>query len=266
MKRFSKAAVIAVLFIFTASFFSCKSYPAAFKVNDYLNNDKSGVTYIDKGSYCLIKPAAMDGEDFSDKTVGIIFYPGGLVEHEAYLPLMEKLAQQGAVCILVEMPFDFAFMDYRAAGKFLKLYPVVEHWYMAGHSLGGAMAASYVSRHEEDFEGLILLAAYTNHNISDSGVKVLSIYGSNDGVLNFKRYNKNKKNLPAVRQGLTEIIIDGGNHAQFASYGKQKRDGKAEISADEQQEITAAEIAQWADIKTETEINPEAEIAVEAGL
>ena len=140
----------------------------------------------------------------------------------------------------------FAFFDYRAAGRFIELYPQINKWYMAGHSLGGAMAASYVSRHTEDFEGLILLAAYSTHNISDSKLKVLSIYGSKDGVLNKSHYDKYRKNLPAVGKGFTEIIIEGGNHAQFASYGAQKGDFMPEITPDEQQEKTAEEIAEWA--------------------
>jgi hypothetical protein len=33
-------------------------------------------------------------------------------------------------------------------------------------------------------------------------------------------------------------VIEGGNHALFGSYGKQKGDGEAQITADEQQEET----------------------------
>ena len=240
------AAAIAVLF-FTITLTACKSYPAAFEVAKFINQNKNGVTYIEGDNFFVVKPEADDSEiSEGTATTGIIFYPGGLVEYQAYLPLMEKLARRGAFCILVEMPFDFAFFDYRAAGRFIELYPQINKWYMAGHSLGGAMAASYVSRHTEDFEGLILLAAYSTHNISDSKLKVLSIYGSKDGVLNKSHYDKYRKNLPAVGKGFTEIIIEGGNHAQFASYGAQKGDYMSEITPDEQQEKTAEEIAEWA--------------------
>ena len=132
-----------------------------------------------------------------------------------------------------------------AGEKIFKMHPEIKNWYMAGHSLGGAIAASFVSRHTEEFKGLILLAAYSTHDISKSGLKVLSIYGSNDEVLNLDKYQKNKKNLPAVGDGLTEIIIDGGNHAQFANYGAQEGDGTAEISSEAQQEVTAAEMLSW---------------------
>lgn len=259
MKRSALAAFFAVLF-FTITLSACKSYPAAFEVAKFINQNENGVTYIEGDSFFVVMPegAIPDNDGISagaatseagTDTPGIIFYPGGLVEYQAYLPLMEKLARRGAFCILVEMPFDFAFFDYRAAGRFIELYPQINKWYMAGHSLGGAMAASYVSRHTEDFEGLILLAAYSTHNISDSKLKVLSIYGSKDGVLNKSHYYKYRKNLPAVGKGFTEIIIEGGNHAQFASYGAQKGDYMSEITPDEQQEKTAEEIAEWMGLK-----------------
>jgi dienelactone hydrolase len=242
MKRSALAAFFAVLF-FTITLSACKSYPAAFEVAKFINQNKNGVTYIEGDSFFVVMPEDISG------TPGIIFYPGGLVEYQAYLPLMEKLARKGAFCVLVKMPFDFAFFDFRAAGRFMKLYPQIDKWYIAGHSLGGAMAASYVSRHTEDFEGLILLAAYSTHNISDSKLKVLSIYGSKDGVLNKAHYQKYRKNLPALGKGLTETIIEGGNHAQFASYGAQKGDYMPEITPDEQQEISSEEIAEWMGLK-----------------
>lgn len=249
------AALIAGLF-FTITLFACKSYPAAFEVAKFINQNDSGVTYIEGDSFFVVMPEELKleaeggiSELAASDTPGIIFYPGGLVEYQAYLPLMEKLARKGAFCVLVKMPFDFAFFDFRAAGRFMKLYPQIDKWYMAGHSLGGAMAASYVSRHPEDFEGMILLAAYSTHNISGAGVKVLSIYGSKDGVLNKAHYKKYLKNLPAPDQGFREIIIDGGNHAQFASYGAQKGDYMPEISSDQQQTITVEEIAEWMGLK-----------------
>ena len=245
MKRHTLTTAFVVVFVFTTTLFSCKSYPAAFEVARFINQSSDGITYIEGDSFFVVKPEVSELNNMP----GIIFYPGGLVEYQAYLPLMEKCARKGAFCILVEMPFDFAFMDYQAAGKFLKLYPQITRWYMAGHSLGGAMAASYVSRHQNEFEGLILLAAYSTHDISESGLKVLSIYGSNDGVLNKAHYEKYRKNLPAVGNGFTEIIIEGGNHAQFASYGAQKGDFMPELMPDEQQQITAEEIAKWAGLK-----------------
>ncbi len=243
MKRFCFTAFFLAVFLTIACSISCKSYPPSFKVSEfYLNNDTS-VEFSECNHLISIKP-----KNFSDSELnkGLIFYPGGRVEYQAYLPLLTKCAQKGFCCVLVKMPFDYAIFDIGAAGKVLKDHPEIEQWYIAGHSLGGAMAASYASRHTDKFKGLILLAAYSTHDISASGLKVLSIYGSKDGVLKLDHYEKYKKNLPELNNGLKEIIIEGGNHAQFASYGAQKDDFMAEIKSDEQQSITAAAIAEMA--------------------
>ena len=99
------------------------------------------------------------------------------------------------------------------------------------------MSAFYMSQYSENFKGLILLAAYSTHKLSDKKLKVLSIYGENDQVLKMNNFLKYKSNLPL--KNLEEHVISGGNHGNFGSYGFQKGDGKATISADEQQEITA---------------------------
>lgn len=48
---------------------------------------------------------------------------------------------------------------------------------------------------------------------------VLSLYGSEDGVLNMERY---AKALPLAAR-LLEHVIQGGNHAQFGNYGKTSK-------------------------------------------
>ena len=245
-RPFLKSAGIAALLLITLIFASCQSYPPSFDINQFYNSYNEKVDFTDNESYIVVTPKNTRSSSPSD--TGIIFYPGGLVDYHSYLPLMTRCAEKGFVCYIVKMPHDFAFMDRRAAGRFVSNHPEIKKWYVAGHSLGGAMAASYYSKHKNNFEGLILLASYSTRNISDSNTKVLSIYGSNDTVLNLENYQKYKRNLPSVGDGLTEIVINGGNHSQFANYGLQEGDGKAEISSDEQQRITAEEISLWAGI------------------
>ena len=137
---------------------------------------------------------------------GLIFYPGGKVEHEAYKPLMRTLAEKGVFCVVCKMPFRLAVLDRDAADGIRDAYPEIRHWYLGGHSLGGAMAASYLSEHSGDYDGLILLAAYSTADLTGSGCRVLSLYGSEDGVLNRKDYTKNRSNLPADTR---ETVIPG---------------------------------------------------------
>ena len=170
---------------------------------------------------------------------GVIFYPGGKVEHTAYAPLMRKLAENGVLCVVPEMPGNLAVLNHKAASGIPEQYPEIAEWYLAGHSLGGSMAAVFAADHAENYEGLILLAAYSTADLRESGLRVLSIYGSEDGVLDFERYNNNRSNLPDATR---EILLDGGNHACFGSYGLQTGDGASLISQEKQMEETAEEI------------------------
>ena len=165
---------------------------------------------------------------------GIIFYPGGKVQAESYAPLLSALAQEGILTVLVPMPANLAVLDVNGGDGIVETFDYIENWYMAGHSLGGSMAASYLEEHLEDdtFAGLILLAAYSTADFSDAPLEVLSVYGDQDGVLNMEQYQACFENLPV--DGTHEEIIKGGNHAQFGDYGEQEGDGKAKISGEAQ--------------------------------
>ena len=166
-----------------------------------------------------------------DARRGIIFYPGGKVEETAYAPLLLELTELGYEVYLVKMPARLAMFGTNRADAVIEANPDVEEWIMAGHSLGGAIAASYSAQNDDKIDGLVLLAAYSMEDISDKEIDVFSIYGSEDGVLNMDNYEKYYENLP---DDMVEIVIDGGNHAYFGHYGEQDGDGTATISRDEQ--------------------------------
>ena len=172
-------------------------------------------------------------------TKGFIFYPGGKVEYTAYIPLMQACAEEGILCVLVEMPFNLAVLDVNAADGIQEEYPEIEEWYIGGHSLGGSMAASYVYDNIEEYEGLILLGSYSTVDLSHTDLLVLSVFGSEDKVMNRKKYEDNKSNLPS---NFTEVVIDGGCHAYFGMYGKQDGDGTPTVTNEEQILITAENI------------------------
>ena len=171
-----------------------------------------------------------------EATEGLIFYPGGKVECSAYVPLMQACAERGITCVLLEMPFNLAVFDMAAAEGIQEEYPHIGKWYIGGHSLGGSMAASYLADHADSYEGLILLGSYSTANLSETDLEVLSVYGSEDRVMNRKKYEKNKKNLPT---NFSEVIIDGGCHAYFGMYGAQSGDGVPTISNEMQINVTA---------------------------
>lgn len=169
-------------------------------------------------------------------STGIIFYPGGKVDAVAYAPLLKALASKGILCVLCEMPFRLAVFDSNAADGIQSKFDA-QNWYMAGHSLGGSMAASYIAQHSTDYTGLILLAAYSTADLTDTDLNVISIYGEFDGVLNQKKYESNLSNLP---KDYKEYVIRGGCHAFFGSYGAQKGDGTPTITNEQQIEETVS--------------------------
>lgn len=172
----------------------------------------------------------------------LILYPGGKVDHRAYEMLSLRIAQAGILCIVPKMPFNLAVFGINRAERYITAHPEIEHWYVGGHSLGGSMAAGFAAKHVPMVDGLVLLASYAVDDISSLPLKVLSITASNDTVLSRESYEKYKTNLP---KGFTELVIEGGNHAGFASYGAQKGDGTATLTAAEQQAAVAEAIAEF---------------------
>ena len=164
----------------------------------------------------------------------IVFYPGGKVQYTAYSGLMYELAERGFVCLLPRMPENLAFLRLNAADLIKEKYADRTKkaedlkWYMAGHSLGGVAASQYMADQEDGtYAGIILCASYTTTDFSNRDMKLLSIYGSEDKVLNMEGYEGSKSFWPADAQ---EYVIQGGNHAGFGNYGKQSGDGEATIS------------------------------------
>ena len=168
----------------------------------------------------------LDGPGKSD---ALIFYPGGKVEPTAYLPLLMALAEDGVDCFLVRMPLNMAFLNMNAAADIRAAY-AYEHWYIGGHSLGGAIAAVYAAEHGDGLDGLILLAAYATKPL-DAHLAALELHGSEDGVLNRKKLKAGEQYLPA---SALSFELPGGNHAQFGDYGPQKGDGVPTVSRTEQ--------------------------------
>ncbi len=209
-----------------ASFWYVNDYYHAKDTQDALADTKTVRVQDMSYGYFVDGP----GED-----TALVFYPGAKVEDISYLPMLKEIAAGGMDCFLVKMPGNLAVLGANRAQGVIDQYDY-DHWYIGGHSLGGAMAASFAAKHTDELDGLVLLAAYSTKDLSQSGLMVLSIYGSEDQVLNREKYEQDKTNLPDDTQ---EYVIKGGNHAGFGDYGAQKGDGTATISAEDQQDLAA---------------------------
>ncbi len=162
---------------------------------------------------------------------GLIFYPDERVEHSAYSELLLRCSAEGILCVAVKMPFNIPSLKSEKAAEIKAMFPETDNWYIAGHGKGGIAAAKCVKNNLSDYKGLILLASYTKEYFYDTGIKVLTVYGSNDKILNMKKYENCSVNLPA---DAVKRVIEGGNHTQFGYYGSLPKDGKAGITAGEQ--------------------------------
>ncbi|WP_196158047.1 alpha/beta hydrolase [Reinekea sp. G2M2-21] len=175
----------------------------------------------------------------------IVFYPGGKVEPEAYGEFADALSKQvQALVIIVPMPLDLAVLGSKRANKVRRAFPNIEQWYIAGHSLGGTMAADLAYKQPGFWQGLILLASYAQEkqDFSDRNLPVASIIGTRDGLISQDKWETTLKRLP--NNALT-LAIEGGNHAGFGTYGPQEGDSDALISPWKQQQITIEALVNW---------------------
>lgn len=219
-KKSLKKLLIGILIILTifalTTFIYINDYYSASNYVDTVIGENS-LRIFEEGPYTYIEP-----KDTIDQKIGMVFYPGGKVEAKAYIPLLLKIADRGITTILVEMPGNLAVLDINAADDIFKSYHNIDRWYIAGHSLGGAMASQYLEKNYNKVEGLILLGSYP---VNDAPVETLAIYGTYDLKLDLDKVSK--------ADIIYEII--GGNHAYFGDYGEQDGDGESLISHSEQQ-------------------------------
>ena len=191
--------------------------PAEKTATDLLNGSENVSTV--KTSNALF----LDGKG---NDTAVIFYPGAKIEYTSYLPLLMDLANNGVDCYLVEMPLNLALFAQDSADSIIDTTNF-SHYIIAGHSLGGVCAANYLNQSGK-CDGLVLIASYPTKGIDKP---VLSLYGSEDKVMDMETYNSSK----SLMGNLTEYVIAGGNHGQYAYYGSQKGDGAAKISPENQQ-------------------------------
>ena len=170
-----------------------------------------------------------------EPTTGFVFYPGGRVDPRSYAPLAREIALRGYEVIIVPMPLNLAVFAPGRASAVIAAKPAVKLWAIGGHSLGGAMAASYAHDHEAAVAALVLWASYPPSSDDLSGwndFPVLSIYGTQDHGMTSEKGVSTRVLLP---KSTCWVVIQGGNHAQFGAYGLQPGDGTAEIPAAAQQ-------------------------------
>ena len=232
MKKWVKAImavfVLAVALIFVTAAYA-GDYYSAVDVDKYMTDSADlRVTEIKQGWF-------FDGPGSEN---ALIFYPGAKVDETAYAPILRSVSEQGVDCFLMKMPLHLAIFNMDKADEILAEYSYT-NYYLAGHSLGGAIAANHAHRHQDGPSGVFLLAAYPTEDLTASPFPIVFIYGDCDTVLNREEL---KAGFELCPESSLKIEIAGGNHAQFGSYGDQKGDSEATITPEEQWQITVETI------------------------
>jgi hypothetical protein len=219
-------SIILVLLIgISIIYLSTGTYDSKELAKAHMVSDKNVTVIIDNGIEFI--PILPNG-------TGVILYQGAKVDVSAYSVEAKILADNGYTVFIPKMPFNMAFFGINKADKIIENNPDISGWYMAGHSLGGSMAAKYTSNHRDIIDGLILLASYSADDLSAYTGKVISIIGTKDMGIDKEKLNQTNVNLPKDTEFYT---IEGGNHSQFGDYGFQKGDNIADITLEEQLQL-----------------------------
>jgi pimeloyl-ACP methyl ester carboxylesterase len=179
--------------------------------------------------------------------VGLLFFPGSLVDPTAYAPLARAVAAAGFPVTIVELPRRGAFggaNDPALLGRALEQMRkpgAPRQWVVAGHSRGAVAATDFAATSPAALAGLVLIG--TTHprdvDLAALTVPVAKIIGTNDGIAPERKSEANRRLLPQATRWLR---IEGGNHSQFGWYGFQPGDHRPRISANEQHDRMLAAI------------------------
>lgn len=91
-------------------------------LQDGYSMDSMAKNALNSTSTVIVKeePSATLFQPNQKTETGLIFYPGGKVEYQAYAPLMQDLAEKGIYCVLVKMPLNLAVFDINAAESYIQ--------------------------------------------------------------------------------------------------------------------------------------------------
>jgi predicted esterase len=199
----------------------------------------STITIEETSQFLSFRPNALS------QPAGLIFFPGGMVQPEAYAPMTRAVAEQGYPVFIVKLPFGSAPLESQQlsiieqALELIRTNESIQYWVVGGHSRGAAIASRFALLSGEAFDGLVLIG--TSHpkeqtyDLSNTNLSVTKIYATNDGLASMEEVEANAVYLPATT---TWVLIDGGNHSQFGYMGNLLGDNTATISREEQRALT----------------------------
>lgn len=200
------------------------------EVDQIIKAEAVDIDIIEKNGY-ILKP------NFKEPTKGIIIYGNGGVSPKAYIPLSIILAKKGYLVVIPEFLFNRPNIGNNTMNTIINGNQGIDFWTLVGHGSGGE-AMSVNLKADEKIKGAVYLASYPSDgaDLSKSGLKVISIKGTADKVINQNLYEERKKQLP---EDTMFVQIENGNFSYFANY---ETNPEAKISKMEQQIQTSVQI------------------------
>lgn len=152
---------------------------------------------------------------------GIVFHPGARVDARAYARVLQPLAEAGHQVVIVKEPLGIAFLSRNFTASWIEKHPQIERWIVAGHSLGGVVAA--IDAESQGTAGLLLWASFPASDMSGSTtLEVMSVYGTADAIATPQDILASAPELPT---STVFAPIEGAIHSFFGDYGLQPGDG-----------------------------------------
>jgi pimeloyl-ACP methyl ester carboxylesterase len=142
--------------------------------------------------------------------VGVVFFPGALVDPRAYLALLRPLAERGHLVVVVKPPFAIALLA--TADPVLDAHPAVRGWAVGGHSLGGVAAARAAASADARIEGVFFWASYPDRDLSGAPLAAASVSGDRDTLSTPADIDASRALLPP---GTVFTVVAGAVHAFF---------------------------------------------------
>lgn len=175
--------------------------------------------------------------------VALSFQPGARVDPRAYVTVLRPAAEAGHTVVITKQPLGIGFL---ALGGYdsARAHAPDASWVLGGHSLGGTSAALTAESADERPAGLLFFASYPAGDMSDFAGDVLSISGSEDGLARPSDIDASRASLPS---DAAYVVIEGGTHAQFGSYGLQPGDGTSLLTNDDARDQIAAATVEFLD-------------------
>ena len=227
-------SIVGVVFVV----WSLLAYRARGEAHDALNSSQT-VRVENLDGYWRFTPRQASN-------VGLLFFPGALVDPVAYAPILRAVAERGYTALLIQVPRRGAMGGAESEELLTRYARAIREteasggpgrWVAGGHSRGGVISCTVARSRPPWLGGLVLVG--TSHprdfSIANLAIPVTQIFGTRDTVADVEKVIAARRNLPA---SLTIVEIDGGNHSQFGSYGFQPGDWPATISRAEQHRRT----------------------------